>query len=282
VRFSGLSAERVIREPLLHFVLLGVLLFGLDAAFGHRASHARAPETDRNIVVSPSIRTQLANSWQQNHGKPATPGELEQEIRRYIDDEVLYREGLARGLDRDDGPVRARVASKMAFVLQSKLALDDPGDAVLRSWFDAHRGEVARPATVDFVHVFVREDDPSAKKRASELLDQLRAGAEPAGLGDRFSGGRHYRGRKLADLEESFGPEFAKGLFEQKPGEWQLRHSRFGWHLVEVVKTASAEDPTFASVRLDVLKSWRDARRSEELARATLSFAQLAGTVTPG
>jgi hypothetical protein len=99
----------------------------------------------------------------------------------------------------------------------------------------------------------------------------LQKGASPNGLGETFSGGRRYRGRAIADLTETFGENFTRGLSEQAIGEWTVRISRFGWHVVRIDRRTETRAPNFAAAREDVLHDWRDAERtravSESLAR---------------
>jgi hypothetical protein len=158
------------------------------------------------------------------------------------------------------------VADKMSFVLESKLVLGEPGRAELEQWFSSHRDKWAKAAQVDFIQVFVTGNDDAARKRAEALLRQLQQGAEPAGLGDRFSGGRHYRRRSLESLRLAFGDRFVAGLGAQPEGRWALRESRFGLHLVRVERRTAATAPTLESVKADVVEDWKRARREAELA----------------
>ena len=222
----------ILREPLVHFLAIGLCLFALDRWRRDDPARAEPPAA-------------------------APAGALS-------DEEVLYREGLARGLDRDDPAVRRRVADKVAFILERAIVIPPPSEAELRAWFEARRATWDRPARIDFTHVFVAGD--GAEGRAAALLAELEAGAAPDLLGDRFSGGQRYRGRKPADLAASFGPDFARDLDRQPIGRWQLRRSRHGLHLVRVDRVEPARAADFADARLDVEKDWIDARRAEELA----------------
>ncbi|HLU67128.1 MAG TPA: peptidylprolyl isomerase [Kofleriaceae bacterium] len=272
----------IAREPLVHFVLIGAALLLVDRWRGGGdeeappaggapapAAAAQAGEPGagpRQIVIDQDVRGPLAEALERVHGRPPTEAELDEAIARWIDEEVLYREGLARGLDRDDPSVRRRVADKMALVLEQQIVLPEPDEAELRAWFERRAEDWAEPERVDFTHVFVAGSGAEAEGRAAELLRRLEGGEPPDLLGDRFSGGRRYRGRKLADLAESFGPEFVEGLDRQPIGAWRLRRSRHGLHLVRVDRRREARAADFEAAALDVLKEWQDARRAEELA----------------
>jgi hypothetical protein len=254
-----MQTARIFKEPLLHFVLIGALLFG--AAELRRPSSAET--ADRTISADDHLRRRLAEAWQSANGRPPSREELEQRVSQHIDQEILYREGIRRGLHKDDERIRLRVADKMAFVIRAQIVIGPPSEAELRKYFEAHRRKYERPALVDFVHVFVSGSDAAASKRALELLEKLRAGADPDGLGDRFSGGRRYRGRKLADLGQSFGPEFVQGMAEQPQGQWALKKSRLGFHLVRIEKKTPPKSPELAEVKLEVAKDWE----ADELGR---------------
>jgi parvulin-like peptidyl-prolyl isomerase len=154
----------------------------------------------------------------------------------------------------------------MGFVLEAQVVVPEPAEDELRAWFERHPDRFGAPATVSFTHVFVTGERADA--RARELLERLRAGDDPATLGDVFSGGRTYRGRKLDDLARAFGPEFSAGLDAQPPGQWVLRPSRHGRHLVRVDERAPARGPTFEEARVAVREDWRAARRRDAVAAA--------------
>jgi hypothetical protein len=235
----------VLREPVVHFLALGALLFAANAAFAPKR------EASRPVVVSTTIRV---------------PKELaEDDKRKWIDEEVLHREGLARGLEKDDPKIKQRVASNMQRVLEGQIVLPKATDAELRAFFAANEARWAKSELYDFTNVFVSDADP---KRAGELLAQLSGGADPNGMGDTFSGGRRYRKRALEDLGEAFGPEFVAGFADQKPGSWAVRRSRHGLHVVRVDAKAPAEAPSFDTMRGEIEMAYDEKRKSERLAAA--------------
>ena len=265
------------REPLVHFVAAGAILFGIDAwrtpapAPPEQPSatpRVTAPQETTTISVTGDVIAMLTDTAARRFGRTPTPAEVAGEVERWIDEEVLYREALARGLERDDPVIRERIASRMRYVLEQAANVPEPSDAELRAWFDAHRERWAVPERIDFTHVFVAGRDDAAAVRIDQLAAALAAGAPPETLGDPFSGGRRYRGRRVADLAQIFGDEMVFGLASQPIATWQRRRSRYGMHLVRVDKVEPARDADFAAARLDVRKAWRDARAGSELAAA--------------
>jgi len=256
------ALRRLVSEPLVHFVVLGALIFGIDAAMG-----ADSPG-ERRVSVTAEQRAGLIADWERSQKRPPTATETELLVLRWVDEEILYREGLARGLDRDDARVRDRVVAKMARILREGVVVPEPTDEELRAYFDENRDEFANEQVVDFTHVFVSGDDDAALARANELLASLKAGGDAATMGDTFQGGRRYRKRKLTDLAETFGDEFADGLEAQPDRSWERQRSTFGYHLVRVDGRTAAQAPDFESARDDVAKRWRDAKREEGVAAA--------------
>ena len=253
------SSKRAwVREPLLHFVLLGAAIFVADALL-------RDTDEDRVIVVDESIRSEIAQRAETNLGHTPSAEELQSAILSWTKQEVLYREGVLREFDVHDPGVRSRVASRMAQVLASSVVLEPPTEAELREYFALTPGRWADPARIDFTHVFVEGRDDASEARAQELLELLQAGASPTGLGDRFSGGRRYRGRTFEDLELSFGPEFTQGMDEERIDTWILRPSRVGFHVVRLDARSTQSSPTFEQAADRVRRDWEIEREDVAL-----------------
>lgn len=264
----------LVREPLVHFAILGAALFAIDGVT------SRDEEADRGeprqpfavptdpIVVDEAVRSTLSEQWAKTHPAPPTDDELDALVERWIDDEVLYREGLARGLADGDALVRERVAAQMAYVLQSRLVIPTPDDDELRAWFEARADRYADPDRVDFTQVFVEGRDDAAEAKARELLRLLVDGADPAGLGDTFAGGRRFRGRRIAELSERFGDAFTAGLATQAVGTWALRRSAAGVHLVRIDRRTAARAPDFDAMADAVRHDWQAEQRANAMAAA--------------
>ena len=185
---------------------------------------------------------------------------------------MLYREGVRRGFADNDPQVRERVADQMKYALEQGATAPDPTDAELRAWFEANKVKLQRPERIDFTQVFVEGDDEAASIRAKALLVLLEDGAQPAGLGDTFPGGRRFRGRKLADVGERFGVAFAAGLDTEPLEAWTLRRSSFGLHLVRVDRVVAGSTPTFEAVRAEVVHGWLEQQQVLRLAESVLAL----------
>ena len=224
---GGMSWKAVVREPLVHFIAIGAVLFAVDAwrtpaapAAGPPAIPApeaapAKPAGRTPIVVDAAQRKRIAGQAATRHGRPPREAEVAAELERWIDEEVMFREAISRGLDRDRSVIHQRIASRMTYVLEQAIIVPEPSEAALRAWFAEHRERWAVPDRVDFTHVFVAGSDDAATAKLGELERVLASGAPPDRLGDPFPGGRRYRGRKLADLALAFGDPFVAGLGAQ-------------------------------------------------------------------
>ncbi len=271
------TLSKIAREPLVAFFFLGAALFALDRA---RPRGAEVARRDGPIVLDAAVQKGVTDTFFAAEGRAPTEPERLRALDAYVEEEVLFREGLRLGLDRDDPKVRQRVAAKTLAVLGASIVLTEPTDAELRAHHAAHGERWDRPALLELVQVFVSGNDGAARARAELLLAELERGVDPAGLGDPFAGGRRYRQRSLADLAERFGPAFASGLDSAPIGRWLLRESRHGLHLLRVERRTAGETPPFEAVRADVAADLFERRRDAAL-RARVSELRARAVVTP-
>lgn len=255
---------RLAREPLLHFVLLGAAIFAL--------ADLRTPADQRaRIVVDNARAAKLARTYAQQFGASPSPRMLKTLIDNDINEEILYREGIAMGLDRDDEVIRRRVVQKVQFIEQDLAPPAAPSEAALRAFFDRHRALYAAPARVGFSHVYFSPDQGRAKERAEAALATLKPGTTRAPeRGDAYPDATDYSGIAADDAVRLFGQsEIARALFRAPRGRWSGPYrSGYGWHLVRV---SSSEPPR----PLDYGQA-RDAVRADYLAEAQASANQRA------
>ena len=267
-----MSFGRLLREPLLHFLLAGAALFG-----GWIALHpeAVAPDASRRIEVTPDDLRQISLAWLAQ-GRPApTPEELRSLVEGRVREEILYREALALGLDQGDTIVRRRLAQKMEFLFEDVASLRDPTPDELRAWFAEHAEPFTLPARASFRHLYFSPDRRGARARddAARALAKLTGVSADvpaaAALADPFMFQDYYGDRSSDEIARTFGPGFARSLLELAPGAWSGPvESGYGWHLVWVDSLAPARVPAFEDVEPDVRKAWIEDQRAEIRARA--------------
>lgn len=250
--------KRLLREPLLHFVVLGSLIFGFLA-------DAEGPEAavfESRIHISSADVERLALAWTQRRQRPPNEDELDGMISEAVRERVLYREALALGLDRDDVVIRRHLRQKYEFVTQD-LAFDtDPDDATLRAYYSAHPDRYTKSATLSFSHILFSPDQrgETALADAEMALQDLQAAAEPQRadlLGDPTSLPAGFEGISDREVEAVFGPDFADALLELQQGRWTGPiPSGYGLHLVWLSEKISGERLTFEEVHQRVKDDW--------------------------
>lgn len=247
--------RRASREPLLHFALLGAAVFGL-----WRVGQGQDPgDSAATVVVDRALQERLARELELELRRPPDAAELAAALERWVDGELLYREGLALGLDRDDPVVRQRVIQKMEFVGDNLELPAEPDEATLRAYLAERPERWTGPPRYDFVLVtLARTPDDVDDARAQRLLEQLRAGADPKAAGGRFASGRLF---SAANVAGTYGPEIAAAVVELPPGEWGLVTLARGWTLVNLQAARPGEAAAFESVRNQLRLDWKATQR---------------------
>ena len=179
-------------------------------------------------MVGAEVDREAIETFQAARGVPPTPPELEALHRVWLDNEVLYREGLAMQVDKGDPAIRERVIFKALSVVDSNVVLPAASDELLRGWFESHRDKYDEPARFDFDEAALTGTGSEATVR--EFVDALNAGAP----GDAQAGLRVFKGRPRANLVESYGPEVGQGLDSAPPGVWQALHTTSGWRAMRL------------------------------------------------
>ena len=252
--------RKLLREPLIHFLVLGAILF---LVFDLTSETDQPGE--RRIVVTPGQVEQLAGQFSRTWLRPPTPGELDGLVERYVRSEIYYREALAMGLGQDDPYVRNRLALKLEVLLDDLSAEAEPADAELARFLTEHAERFAEPARLSFRQVYLNPDrHPDTAAEAQRLLELLRSGADPDGLGDVSLLIPGVDAATPEEIARQFGQDFAEALVGLDPGGWvgPIR-SAFGVHLVRVSRRQPARQPALTEIRDAVLAEWRDQRRRE-------------------
>ncbi len=258
---------KFLREPLLHFLLIGGAFFLLYAAF----SGPKTEGAGKTIVVSAAEIEWMQASWQKRWGRPPTAEERDGLIQQYIRETVLYREALVLGLDKDDQVIRRRLGQKMEFIVKDLVALAPPTDEDLLAYFEAHRDRYQDPVRYTFTQVFVDPDKrgdatlDDAEAIKAKLIAEGDAIDDPGALGDGFMLATYYAEKDQLEIQKLFGSGFAESLATLTPGQWHGPVlSGYGAHLVYVRHATAAPPPVFDEVRGQVEQEWT-AEKGEEL-----------------
>jgi hypothetical protein len=248
---------------LLHFVVIGLALFALDRAV--IGGGAGDPHT---IVVSAQVDQDAQELFKASRGRLPNADELAALRRVWLDNEVLYREGIALQVDKGDAAIRERVIFKALSVVEANTKLPPVDDKTLRDWFERHRDKYDEPMRFDFQEAVLSGDTSEAAVRA--FVVRLNGGTP----GDASAGLRVFKGRPQGNLVQSYGPEFARALEQATPGEWTAQSTRDGWRAIRVEVVAPAKPAAYAALRGVVRQDWTDTVLSEQRSAAVRSLAQ--------
>jgi PPIC-type PPIASE domain len=244
--------KRILREPLLHFLAIGALMFAVYAVVFHRS---RDPGT---IEVGQGQIDMMAAVFERTWRRAPTPEEVKTLIDGYVREEVLYREGVAMGLDRGDQLIRRRVGQKVEFLAESMNGVPEPSDAALQAYLDEHRERFASPVRVTFRQVYL---GTAAEADTTRLLAQLNKRGDSDLATDIGRPTQLDAQMDLApspDVARTFGRRFAQSLAVTPVGTWTGPvASDYGIHLVRVSERVEARAPGLDEVRETVKREWQ-------------------------
>jgi peptidyl-prolyl cis-trans isomerase C len=272
LRRSLSTVKRWLREPLLHFLVIGLLLFGVYAYTNRGRIGIESP---RQIVLSLDELRTMAAYFESQWNRPPTPQEFQAMVEDKIKEEVLYREGLAMGLDKDDTIVKRRMAQKMQFLAEDVGAAHEPSIPELKTWFEKNADKFALPSRYGFRHVYFSPDKRGTKayNDAAQTLARIAGQPEDSPLipsvADRFMFQDYYGDRTPSAIAKEFGPQFAVALEKLKPGSWQGPiESGYGWHLVFVDTVIPGRIPAFEEVQSEVKTAWLSEQKAQAWQKA--------------
>lgn len=251
-----------LREPLVHFLILGAMLFALDRLV------LAGRDDPKTIYVDAAVDAQARKAFRDARGRDPDAKELFALRRVWLDNEVLYREGLALGVDKGDTAIRDRVIFKALEIVGANLTLPPIDEAGLRAWFEKNRSRYDEPRRYDFQEAVLAGN--ASGQAVHELADLLNSGKG----GDVAAGLRVYRGRPLDNVIAGYGKDFVDALEGSPPGRWRVLESKDGWRAIRLVSIAESKPADFARLRNVVHQDWVDAIMSEQRSAAVAELAK--------
>ena len=244
---------RIVREPFVHFAVLGAAIF-----IAYRAI-APASVNDAEIVVTADRIAALGAQFSGMHaGRPPNEQELRGMIERHVRDEMLYRDAIALGLDRDDPVVRNRILQK-AEILRGDALSVEPTDADLQDYLDAHRNEFDIAARVSFEQIYFdptkhRDDVDTVMARARR---SLASGVGADAVGDRTLLPPAMVRVSPAEITSQFGEGFTQAVAGIRDAEWHGPFiTTYGAHLVRITWRGEPTRATLDNARMVVAREW--------------------------
>ena len=253
----------LIREPLLHFLVIGAALF---AAYDIQNDDL---VENNQIVISEAEIDRLITLWETKRQRLPTQDELQGLIEQQIREEVMYREALAMGLDQNDSIVRRRLAQKVEFISADLAALAEPSETQLTNYLITNSEKFELPARINFVQVYINYDNhgDNIQAYANSLLNELTqadSAIDIKTIGDSLMLDQQYEQLTEQGVSRLFGNDFASELFILPVGTWQGPiTSGFGLHLVLIDKKSESRLPELNAVREKVRIEWMAQQRSD-------------------
>ena len=250
---------RLLRDPLIHFLLIGAAIY---AAYG-LVDPAAEEENAATITISQEEIQSINEQWTRLWNRPPTEAELADMLRKHVRTRILYKEALAMGLDRNDQVIERRLAQKIELLSRSLVVPEPPSDEVLTAWYAQNTEQFRAPDAYTLSQVFFdpdRRGDRTSEDAAAALATLQAMGAVPEDLsayGDGGVVGSYYAGRDRVELGKLFGGGFVNQLVQLEPGRWHGPVlSGYGTHLVYVHQVVKPEPPALADIRDQVLEAW--------------------------
>ncbi|WP_340692560.1 peptidylprolyl isomerase [Hyphomonas sp.] len=248
--------RQLLREPLVHFVIVALLVFA-----GHAAWTAHVAARDGTITVTQEDMQRMAALYASESGVLPSPEDMAAMVSDQIRDEALSREARRLELDAGDTIIERRLAQKMSFMVSDLADTPVPDETTLRAWYDAHPDAYTAPPNVTFEHVFL-STDATTDADTTTLLNTLNAPSPPDWhtLGDPFILQRAYGDLPFRETVRLLGTDFATALFALDAGDaWQGPvRSALGLHLVHLIAKDDGSLRPFEEVRSRVEADWRD------------------------
>jgi hypothetical protein len=256
--------RKLLREPLVHFLALGAMVFLLF----HFTVNNDEPR-DGRVVVTLGKLEQLVTGFSRTWYRPPTQQELDGLVEDYIRDEVLYREALAMGLDKDDTIVHRRMRQKLEFLTEDTIAAAPPTDQDLQSWMNKHPDKFRVEPKMAFSQVYFNvsrrgENTPAAASKVLAQISSAGKNVAAAQLGDPTMLPHELPLLRVDEIASMFGDEFAQQIAQLQTGRWAGPvQSAYGWHLVYVSERTEGSSKPLSEVREAVQREWSAERRKE-------------------
>jgi hypothetical protein len=272
--------DAVIRQPGIHFLLLGAVLFGL-LRWNEGPASGAANASDEERLFRAALDRGVARA------DPIVRRRLLRDMRFLApedsrDDAALLAEAWRLELERADPVVRRRLVQRMEFVAFARADAREPDDAELRAALAREPERWRRPARVRLSHVHLSRDHWGTELEAAARALRARLESRPPDaaerLGDPFLWGSHWPLLSEQELTARVGPELARAAFAAPVGRWSAPHpSSYGMHLVWVHEVDPGGSPAFDEVRGALRERVRENRRREERARLLASLGAVDG-----
>jgi hypothetical protein len=254
--------RRFIKEPLVHFLVAGGLLFAVYGWLNREGS-----DEPRVVRITAAEVSWLKEIWARQWQRPPSDQEVRGIVADFLKEVLLAREARELGLDENDPIIRRRLAQKMEFLVRDTALLAEPGDDELHRLYDTNRERYQIRARISFTQLYFKTE--TAALRGLDELTTINADE----LGDPSLLARDHVRADAQTVANLFGRDFADKAFALAPGRWHGPvASAYGFHLVKIGERQAAQPRPFDEVRANVLGDWH---RDQSISANERFFAML-------
>ena len=253
----------LLREPLFHFLLIGAVFFFIFSQM-NTGEDENAPQ----IIITKAKIEALANAFAKAKGRLPTAQEMQTQLEYDIREQVLYREAMAMGLDKDDMIIRRRLTQKMKYLFNDLGVVGKASEEELKKFVAEHPSKFTIPATISFAQVYFEpsEHETTLVEDANILLEKLRKSMikNSMGLGDRSLLPYDFRNERKSDIRSMFGDAFMEQAFSSPTNTWEGPfNSAYGLHLIYIHKRTEDHLPPLSDIRERAQREWRSMKQHE-------------------
>ena len=235
------------RKRILIFLIVGCFIYLIDLALNPE-------ENNKDIYISDQELTSLISAWKSQVGRDPTDEEIVKIINNLVEEEILYREALLLGLDKEDRIIKRRLAQKITFLKQETLP-ENPNQEDLRQFYDENKEKYYIKPSYSFTHLFFAKETDSLT-RSIEALNDLLADATSIDS-DPYLLGKNFTDKTLEEIARNFGNNFIAAFDDMEPNKWSGPfESSFGHHLVLLKDFEGGYYPSFNEIRDQVLSDY--------------------------
>ena len=262
--------KTLLKEPLLHFLLLGAALFYFYSLVNDNQAN------DNEITLSAAKIVQLKYSFEKTRQRPPSEEELNALVNNYFKEQVAYQKGVEMGLLDGDSIIQKRIQQKVEFMVEDSVSRIEPDDAELSSFLKEHQDDYRSEQVFSFVQLYF---DPSKHRDVTEILTKTLAritaldesehtAVKLMPLSDNIFLDYQYTDVSHAFVARYFGCNFANSLVKLSMNTWQQEiQSGYGMHIVKLKTKQGGELQPLAAVRDQVKQAWLNEQRKQSLAK---------------
>ena len=263
------SSHQFWREPLIHFFILGLSIFGLHAVLD------RKPESIVNdpylVEVSSADIEWMRTIFNKQMDRGPTVQDLRGQVNQFIREQILSREAVAMGFDEGDIVVRRRLAQKMEFLFKDLSAMTQPTEEELRKYFFENRWKYENPPRVTFTQVYFSIDSRGVEEAIQAAQALIKEGGDPysvSTLGDASILSPGCTQCSVREIRNQFGTDLAEAIKNMKPGSWYGPvKSTYGIHAVYIHDHQDMKLPNYRDIIDRIKNDWMSAKREENTRR---------------